>query len=391
MLLPQYPFPILDVTPDGWDAGWQLFYNDPTLDGVQFNVNIGGDAASWTPGSGGIYMQPDYHIGLIDPLDPPNYYLEVDGALKFNDPGVSPLSGWTIDNWRYGGSFEITHPDVVARYTAADQIAGAPVTIGERAYHGVASRSAWGSGAYAYIQARDVGKPILVEEWFSDNENKNNQDVSFHGYTHFGDANGNSFYVYWLGNSGEYIRKYVTGVLKRTADSTNPSVSDIVFGVMYTGTLSGGVAVLVVNGVVERVINFTYGAAHKISVDMEFAVDRDAARWNGYAQVFDFLGILVENGPGTSGWPYAAGSSEYVYVDAFRDVGHEAYIETKTIDTYDVKFVNYVDRVSGLGDGVYTGEVLYFNPIMMYTHPGWIGETPIEVFWTNFLGQREEE
>jgi hypothetical protein len=41
------------------------------------------------------------------------------------------------------------------------------------------------------------------------------------------------------------------------------------------------------------------------------------------------------------------------------------------LDTYDVKMVNYVDRVTGLPTGTPTGHVYEAIGPMMYTHPGW--------------------
>jgi hypothetical protein len=366
---PVSPYPITEVFPNTASEGYHLFYDDPSLDAVMFNVNVGGPTAGWGAGSGSHYNNPFYDVGLMTAGQTYSSYGVDGGVIKDSQ---YTTSGIVVDLWRYGAWFTLTDPVVRARYTTSDQVYFGTVAAGVRTYPGVASRNAW-SG---YIQARDFGEPFLFEEWFSDNPLKQNQAVSFSGYTHFGDLSDPIVRVFSLGNPGEHVRKYVGGILKRTADSSNPDISDIQAGVMYTGGLSGGVAVVVLRGVVVRQLNYTAGAVVNINTDMDTAAEDDPSAFAGYPQMCDYLGISVNN--------------DYIHINAYDEVGDDGYVENPNFDTYDVKFVSYVDRDSGLAPGVATGELWYLPPPMMYTHPGLpTVSVGFQNFWTSFVGQRE--
>lgn len=227
------------------------YYDDPSLDGVSLNLNLGGWAPSWE-NDGSEPLGQEVYTYLYNPS-----WARVDGAVVFNYAGDAP----SIRN-DYTESFIINNN--AAAYNA---IGGASngtnnPTPGHHVYPGVASFNSWSS----FVQAKNYGKPIIFELWYSLNNNRVNRSKGFSNYTFFGPG---SYSLPWirLGYYSEYgttrkVKKYQGGILKADADMNNLQESDFICGVSYVDDDGVATAKLIKKGVVIQ--SGTSGSNNKV-------------------------------------------------------------------------------------------------------------------------------
>lgn len=362
------PFPWDQTLPDDAVTGWETFYDGlPTLDGTQLNVRLGGDSLSWTatgaPPSKGVFYDlglPGTNTGFTSRNE-----LYLDGGNRSTGSPYGDLNLWDL------GSFPVTNTDVYSRYVISDQTASSPAVYGLKAYPGMCATGAnyWGG----WIQAVNHSRPVSFEMWYSSNPSPSAPDIGFNGYTIFGDQG------QWLpeflstGQGTDYVRKYIAGIFKSSADISNPSISDMVCAVQFDGTVSGGTGILVVNGTIVDTITLT-------SRPTSIRAWVDTA-WGGFKE--DLNGL--------------AGALTYIGIEANFDLLQTPTLVDKnyssltpsvqSFDTNDVKFGWYVDQNTGLGDGVPAyNNAIYTDVPSMFTYPGWTlvtvigdGSTPTRI------------
>jgi hypothetical protein len=344
-----------------WDYDDQ-FYNDPSIDGVQFNVFVGGDATPLSANASlSLGMYDSSEVGLGNALGYGAIYL-----------GIGPQSPSVY--FSYTDEFSLSN--VESRYVF-NEISSDAVTPGLYTLPGVATMTDWDIG---YLYTEDYGLPFLMEMYYSDNQSKANQGVSYNGYTQYAHVNNlcPSFTRTYI--PGAHVRKYVSGVLKVSADTTNPDVSDIMFGVMYTGDETGGTGIIVCDGVI---------VGSTTAVGPVFDMYGDI----GFASDLVPLADLVVSSAGTSylSLNLYAGYDPHIPVEystyAYED--DPLYPLQRGFNSYQTKFVHYLDHSTGLRTGEkLPGTWTYITATVptMYTHPGWPYST---IFWTSFVGQRE--
>lgn len=259
------PWETLFIDHDTAESDEQInaVYDDPNLDGVRFNINLGGYAKSWTDtnpdddfvGPSGVDTNVYVDFGTSPNLWTGSY-LKINGAARFGN-----------EIYMNGGTYELYDPTVIARYHAVG--GSSNYTSSRYPYYlptpGVHSYP----GVYGYsfvdglIQAKNYGKPIIFESWFSSNPYRTNMSSGFSNYTFFGQARNQSGPYVALNNvfgtygSGleptyHYVKKYQCGVLKANADMYNLQDSDFVAGVSYVANEDGtqGLAKIIISGTV---------------------------------------------------------------------------------------------------------------------------------------------
>lgn len=318
------------------------YYNDPTANGVSFNMNLGGYALSWentTPGT--VFTS----VGLREP----QIYVE-SGVYNSADSTVN----LNIKD------FTVTDPTQFARYAIvggrSDGTYNPPA--GHFMYPGVAALGAWRSG---YLQAANYGYPILYEQWYSLNMSRNTPLVGYNNYTFFSDTLPNI--VVNLCPTGlvedAYVKKLVFGIFKATADLSNPLPDDFIMGTLYEGTIAGGTARLYTDGNVTGSLDVPW-PVRDIRPEMNTFTDNTLAELVDKKSFISYNSVELYDGESLSetlenSWPWPA----------------TAPFTNGLIDTYQVKFGWYVDTYKGgLRQGRWsTGEVVYGNPIAMFALP----------------------
>jgi hypothetical protein len=378
--LEPFPWTQVAVYDDGnWPNGTAsqaigALFNDPAYDGVQLNINLGGDPLAWSHPEAGFWPGLN-EVGNAD-------HEVTYQAYKTTGPVLTPpdTSLWLSDSFY---NYTITNPTVVARYTTDDvksmnDTVATPIVPGLRKYHGVACSSVygWASGdSYAIYR----GLPISYEAWFSQNEQRAIDTIGFNGYTMFW---GRIETGYLLDNllgvvPGTWIRRYVQGIVSRSADLTTCTSADIRLGVIITSTGTSTTCEWCINGVVSSSLTIN----DTIRDYAGCVLLTDGSHYVSAIQ--DYAGYIIN----TSGW---AGNNAGVdwysqdhttrYSTSPWSVGPETDILNNGIDTYDVKYAIYVDVPSDIpvGDTYSTGPGgtcgLFIEQCNMYTHPGWTVE-----------------
>jgi hypothetical protein len=339
------PFPFLTYAIDGDSlvetaplsgAYTGHYYNDPALDGVQFNVRLCGE--SWED----VTHDVRYGIGLFNSDVSP---VRVTGLVRYSTTEVLDFgTGLLIDG---------PHAPIyrASSYAYGGTTTPSPIPRGTYVYPGVASSQVWRTLA-DYIEVPVYGgKPVSFEAWYSDNQTKTNPAVGFSGYTHFGDS-GQSF-PDWHSNVDGYVRRYVAGIIRADADLATLSVGDILYGIMFNGTPTSGEGYIVVNGLIVGNVQTNYKPTNVWGF-AELSMNTNISDFGNYAQTFTTLEVDVNN--------FANNSLLFA--------GLNPPTPGTPFDTYNVKWAWYLDFVPDAGFGTYAGQV-YCRMQTMYTHPGW--------------------
>lgn len=332
-------YPWLEQFPNLSDPDWYKAYNDPSYDGVSFNINLGGYALSW------ISAEPEkVYVSLV--------------ADRMGVVNVSGGAVWDteadlmLDLWRYSNSFIIDNPDTYARYMAVGgSINGSNnPPPGHTEYKGVASYDAW---LRSYIQPKLYGKPIVCELWYSLNEDRTDPLKGYNNYSFFGDMGSDSLPSVSLSQSAGYIRNYHAGIFKVSADMSNLVDDDYIVGVSYIGDANGGEMRIIKDGTVLQSqvdatpVSYVYGNMDTIFGDLAAYIGTGKSNCN-------YLELTTSNGSIwlDPAWPDATGNTDGLF------------------DTYQVKFAFMVDAYTGYADGTYDPAAeLSWTPGMFYTLP----------------------
>lgn len=327
-----------------------IFYDDPTKDGVTLNLNLGGYYNSWI-GSGTPF---DFQTGVFtrlvnQTLDP----MRIDGGWGYN-------SGFFyIDLWHGAGLFYISDPAVLSKYSQIGGSMDGSVNAlpGLNQYPGVSTFSVLD----AYFQAQNYSYPVIAEIWYSLNSNRTNQLIGYNNYTFIGDSY-NGFDAA-LGNPLSYVKTYYGGFFKATADMYAPNTSDFIAGVSYVGGASGGTLKIIINGVVVQ----TTTAAGRVTrvkdyYTTEYGEDpaeflRTGKSWIGEIEITVYTGDWT-----LSNTTYI--NQNYPYPDGTPNNG--------LVDTYQIKHAYMYDSYTGLSPGTQDTNPntwIRWRPSMFYTLP----------------------
>jgi hypothetical protein len=382
------PFPLTTafVVYDGdtaaTDLACQAIFNDPTHDGVQWNYMLGGDGEAWA------HQYSGYVPGLNDGEWPePTVQLTYQAynyqPTRVITPGVYDTSEFMTDAWY---TFDITNPTVVGWYhtTVYKQpgndpfgLAAPPLVPGIHTYPGVACVSHMGNLPGQWGSAVYLGRPVWYEAWFSENTQRTSQTIGYNGYTSFwGRQETGSLMDDVLEQvPGAWIRRFVQGVIKRGADVSTCTASDIMCGMIVVGTGTSTTMQFCINGIVMNTYTFpdkaTY-AGTQLILELSNAFSSGLTSYTGgLSSTAAYVGNATYS-YGTDQWNTAFSLYHPQYNDPATMYGY---------DSYDTKYVWYADVPSDHPVGQtftftdqYRGEVIsafWFESPNMYTHPGW--------------------
>lgn len=335
---------------DATNPNWESLYDDPALDGVTLNLNLGGYYDSWV-GSGTPNDANGVYTNLINnPYGPGEYFL--DGGYWYYDSSYWMMD--VINLWGGGQTFTISDPTVVSRYSAIGGSADGSTNAnpGWNQYPGVSTFTSQES----FFQARNYGYPVIAELWYSLNQSRSNPLVGYNNYSFIGDdKNGTEVQV---DNSGAYIKTFYTGFFKATANMYSPLDSDFIAGTSYVGNASGGTLKLYLNGAVVQTATVTE-PVYRISDNWSTAYnDPDSflltgKSWIGYIELT----------------AYTASGSTFINQDNPWPAGSP---NVGLIDTYQIKQALMVDTYTGLAQGVLDtnpNSHIWWYPNMFYALP----------------------
>jgi hypothetical protein len=361
--------------------------NTSLNDGVQFNVNLGGHPDSWT----NVYTS--YSPGLLFPPENDTFYatripgipyaaLSAAGAWVTYDVELDPWGGALM--WIGDSSINLAnHPEnldpvLKQRYTSSemrygvlDGNKGPTPTAGLHTYPGV-----WGVTGRDWMSPVWCNAPLGIEYWFSENPQRSDPSIGYSGYTVFGDQGNPYFYTNAINEVPDtYVKKIVVGMIRTSASMSNPSVSDMMMGVMVTYDGTDTVMRACANGAVlwEMTYNRTFHP-DDFNFWFETAWGGDAnptptyEQWTGWMDDFD---VYVDTSPTTY---------DYKYMTSYDNVSGPTVLPVRSYDTYDIKFVMYMDAYSPsypanqpvpLPSNPTYPIQLGFDSINMYTHHYW--------------------
>jgi hypothetical protein len=357
------------------EARMLAFYDQLQMDGVQLNVNLGGDVDAW----GSQYTT--YGIGL-DAADHPNQWGVALSGMVYE---ILPTDTY-IDFYNYRIDYMLNTASIFPRYVTTDYKASwwngtgyvpaglTSVPGGTRSHPGVASIAPYSGYFEGYIEVPYMGRPVWFEMWFSENAQRQDPSIGYSGYTFFGWQAGTPFpSLYGLDSvPGSWVRRFVAGIFKRTADLATCTGEDVMCGCILTsadGVTS--IASMYVNGILVRTatdINVTNVNAVSAWMDTQ---------WEGLAS------DIVDTTPGAIAYYQMYGQDvNNVIVDvgtSMNPANESASYSLHTgIDTYDVKYGWYYDIPSDhpIGTPFFPPEsstpvTVATDTVAMYTHPGW--------------------
>jgi hypothetical protein len=350
---------------------------------TELHVNIVG--ASWE------HPNVVYGPGLNTPANLYNPDINVP-CISLN-AGAGPDVLWGYDA-------DATNPTVRANHITTDykDYYDPAILAGHRVYHGVFSASPW-SGA-GYLHFPWLNQPVLFETWFETNSERPDPDYGYSGYTKFDDDSGSYLNVSY-GNTASvpadiYRRRYVHGIVKRTANFATLGPADVMQGAIITSDGTTTTMQACYNGVV--VGSFTrptpkgYAAYPALSFDSVCEVAMESA-WSG--PLAD-MQVPV----GTTAWyevyPLDGGTDgiQMTMHPLGSNPGPED-VRVYGYDTYDIKFGYYIDDYSPthpVGTTTYATSHLSYDAGVpnTYTHPHWpLPPPPVYDFWTEFDEARE--
>lgn len=371
-------------------------FDNPANDAVQCHIRLGG--AGWD------YAGPDYGSSFGPGLPEVGDLWGQVYTMPTKSEGVTVGVLDYLDAWAYTQSFE--NPIVKAAHETNDQwywqypsgpVVGATPVAGERVYPGVFTINPW--GGFGYSEAVWLNQPISYEAWFATNENRSNPLMGFDGYTMFGDQSNACPTCMNYDPSAPadlYRRRFVCGVLKRTADLATCGPTDMMLGAIVTSDGTTTTVQLCLNGAIAHVEttptrfgapggggsgSWTIGEAWWESAWEGYA--SEIGVWPGFVDSFE-VGISPAIGWFTiSQWPTP---------------GDPLNIPCFGYDTYDVKWAWYVDDYSPTHPvgtpfefSVYDGFLSYSaDPPNMYTGlPQLLPPQAAPDFWQDFVESRE--
>lgn len=338
-------YPWVDYFPNADLTGWETFYDDPSLDGVSLNLNLGGYYNSWIGSGlpndpGGVYTNL-----IFNPYAVGTY--QVDGGYYYYDSYALETA---VDLWRGSGAYLLTNPTVISRYTAIGGSADGSTNPlpGHHVYPGVSSYSC--SFNAAFIQAKNYGQPVICELWYSLNPNRTTPLIGYNNYSFFGDWGNSALPGVDITTPGGYVKKYQGGILKVNADMNNLTDSDFIAGVSFVGDNTSGVMKIIINGIVIQTLSTSKPVTNAFF----------------YGDTI-FEGTLSQIGTAKSNVTFleldvtfSDSTTAFVYTDSYYLPDTDGLI-----DTYQCKYAWIVDSYTG-GN---LDSPIYWSPGMFYTLP----------------------
>lgn len=301
-------------------------YNELLNNGTSLNINLGGYESSW--------QGSDVFVYLFNQED-------VDGGYFYFDSDELYLN--LSDNTK---RFPITKPTVFNNYLAVGGLVDGSQnpTPGHHVYPGVCSFSSNDS----VIQAKNYGKPVICELWYSSNlDGDCNPNLHYCNYTFIGDKNGSNTSlprILSFANPNSYIKKYQAGIFYSDANMNRLSDSDFIAGVSYIGDEFGGKLKILLKG-------------HVIE---ELDIAESAKNMQGEIDCFyDNLMSYIGTGKSFVRSISVSTGTESISTGQF----YPEYDNDGTIDTYHCKYAWIVDcHTEETLDGF-----IYWKPSMFYT------------------------
>lgn len=309
----------------------QLYYNNPSLDAVQLNITLTGDANAW----GNTNSYYDVHL----PTSNTTTLLYVSGGVKDGD---------LLDTSSYAPfGFTITNHELLSNvYYDPGQFPATAPGVGVKSLPGVATFD----GYYGYTQTEIFGRPVGLEVEYVPNPSKTGP-ACFSGYTNLGDQRGLGVpYLSTTANTG-YVARYVAGFVKKTANAATLTESDIIIGGIITGNTTAASANICINGNVVSSLSSTprIEITDAFDIDIETAGSLATANLVNTPQPWQYITTSI------------GASSTTVYSN---DPGID-----EALDVFDIKYVWYLDAVADSGPDTWLGNVGFYMP-EMYTSPG---------------------
>lgn len=324
---------------------WNTLYDNPALDGVNFNVNLGGYAGSWTPDT-----PSEVRVSFMgSPTDPFVSGMEIQGS----DP-----TSLTINLSGNSRSYELTNPTQLARYYALGSFGDAPPAPGHTVYPAVATYA----GDEAYVKPRFCNAPILYEQWYSLNTQRSNKSIGYDGYTFLGEGPGPDFYLQMDSTvPGVFIRRATSGVYKLGADLATVQPAECVSVVTYVGGETGGILTAYTNGKQVYTYTFTTGPLVSLSVTASYVFNDTIVNIGAGKSLLQRITITARTLDNTE----TIGE-----VLDFDTALYDPSTNPGLIDTRFVKAGFYVDAEGGGAANTYDSRhVVDFSPGMFYAIP----------------------
>lgn len=373
--------------------GTLALFDNAANDAVQCHIRLGGAAWEYVGAAYSSSFSPGLElagdVGAAVYTVPTKSEGDVVGVLNY------------LNAWSYTNSFE--NPTAKAAHETSDQwywggtgVVGATPSAGERVYPGVFNINQW--GGFGYSEAVWLNQPISYEAWFATNESRSNPLMGFDGYTMFGEQS-NACPTCTNNDSSTladlYRRRFVCGVLKRTADLVTCGPTDVMLGVIVTSDGTTSTVQLCLNGAVvhSETTPTRFGSSGSGGSSWTIGEAWWEAAWEGYAAD---VGV----------WPGFVHSFEssvspalgWFIISQWPAPGNPSVIPSFGYDTYDVKWAWYVDDYSP-SHPVGTpfefplyGNLLTYNTavVNMYTGlPQLLPPQNTPSFWQDFVMSRE--
>lgn len=350
--VPMIPFPyetyFFEIDP-GWDSnvydpisGYYYplsYYNDETLDAVQYNVRFGGDETAWLDTTHEVWYGPGLPPAQYYAAGTPLMAADLNTTLGTIGTASSP---WCWVDWPLSDKY----------YSAEGGIMG-PKEPGLRTYPGVATTDTLYRGS-GWTEVPCYGRPVWFEAWFDHNPLKSNNNVTFSGYTTYADFSNTNDIGPRVNDflTEGYVKKSAMGVLYKDADVTNLRPSDIVWGIYFEGTPTGGVASFCLNGVVDTSLTINFKPNITWPYINGIMYGQPYADLNGKSQGWSWIQFYISD-----------------YLSNNDDLLEVYFDNTKAFDTFNTKWGWYHHFIPDTGVGTYGGQITAGMPSVL-THPG---------------------
>jgi hypothetical protein len=253
----------------------------------------------------------------------------------------------------------IISPDIGANASWEDHKYGMSLFDTEKKDFGVVRTKtpAVYKGTYAFdnynieLLAPLINRPIHIEIEFSENEMKLDPRTRFSNYTFYATSVGNEFYdghiLFPNLYAGEYTRKFFLGITKKSFDITNPNLSLVLEGLFVEDEYT---AYYIVNGIAR----ITFSSDNKI-VDVLF---KSALPPEPEINTLGTLQSVLDYSLGSFGYlniVTVLGSALLDHEYDFSDINALIPEDFIPINTFDTKYVFFLDHYTGFPEGTFIG------------------------------------
>lgn len=275
---------------------------------------------------------------------------------------------------------------------ATGVLTGATPATGLHTYPGCLATQSY--GGYGRLNAVWKNRPIWSEVWFEENPDRPDPLWGFNGYTVFGDQGNCEVNATDTAPADLWRRRFVMGVLKRTANMATCGPEDVMIGVILTSDGTTTTMQLCCNGAVMHT-----SSSPTVYGWHAYPDDSWDSGWAGFESAWDGPASDVEVWPGfVDKFQATVNQAEGWYrLSQFSNPGNPLWIKVAGYDTYDVKWGWYVDDTSathpvdtpydaGLGAGKLTYSA---DQITISALHGELPPPPVYDFWTQAVDSTE--